>query len=64
MVEALVAVPVIPEPGKVDGRPETPQAKGGRLPNRDYDKAMAETVRAYPSLTLGGLAQTRWGPTI
>ena len=41
MIEALVAVPLIPEPGKVDGRPETPEAKDGGLPNRDYDQAMA-----------------------
>jgi hypothetical protein len=31
MIEALVGVPVIPEPGKVDGRPETPEANDGGL---------------------------------
>ena len=39
MIEALVVVPLIPEPGKVDGHPET--------------------VMAYSSLTLGGLAPTK-----
>jgi hypothetical protein len=31
MIEALVAVPVIPEPGKVDGCPETPRGQGWGL---------------------------------
>ena len=29
MIEALVAVPLIPEPGRVGGRRETPEAKDG-----------------------------------
>ena len=54
MIEASVAVPLIPEPGKVGSRRKTPEAKDGACRNRDYDQAMAETVMAYPSLTPGG----------